>query len=762
MEQKKVNIEIDGRQVEAVAGQMLIEVTDRVGSYVPRFCYHGKLSVAANCRMCLVDVERAPKPLPACATPVTDGMKVYTRSDRAISAQRATMEFLLINHPLDCPICDQGGECELQDLALGFGRGVSRYTEKKRVVADKDLGPLVSTDMTRCIHCTRCVRFGEEIAGIQELGAVGRSEQMEIGTYIENSVDHELSGNIIDLCPVGALNNKPYRFSARAWEMTVHPLVSPHDCAGSNLHGHVLRGTVKRVVPRENEAINETWIPDRDRFSCHGIYTEDRLDVPMVKRDQEWIEVTWQEALKCASDGISGAVEDEGDGLGVLASPGSTLEELYLLRRIASHLGSAHLDHRLRRIDFRDQQADPAWPWLGSSIAGLERLDGILVVGSNLRMEVPIVAHRIRKAALAGAEVGFVNPVDYEYLFRSTWLEAPVADFASSLAGVLAAAAEELDRTLPENLASAVSGATVPAGHGTASGGESSSTSQAGSHAVVSAQHRAAARVLLGKEGTLVLLGHIAQRHPHFSEIRVLAAALAELTGSQLGYLSEGANSVGAALAGCLPHRGIGGAAGQPSGFDVHGMLSSPRRGYVLFGFEPDNDMAESALAEAALMSADAVVCFASYVNESLLECADVLLPIGAFAETAGTYVNAEGRWQSFDAAADPIGEARPGWRVLRVLGNALGVPDFDYQSAEDVRDALRRELGDPAPPDNGYRGSFAVSLDAAETVLEEIDVPIYAVDALVRHSEPLQQTVLGDDRDDRDDLVGRLTASAT
>ncbi len=735
MQQKKVNIEIDGRQVEAVAGQMLIEVTDRVGSYVPRFCYHGKLSVAANCRMCLVDVERAPKPLPACATPVTEGMKVFTRSDRAISAQKATMEFLLINHPLDCPICDQGGECELQDLALGFGRGVSRYTEKKRVVADKDLGPLVSTDMTRCIHCTRCVRFGEEIAGIQELGAVGRSEHMEIGTYIENSVDHELSGNIIDLCPVGALNNKPYRFSARAWEMTVHRLVSPHDCAGSNLHGHVLRGTLKRVVPRENEAINETWISDRDRFSCHGIYTEDRLDVPMIKRDQEWIEATWQEALQSAAAAISGAVEDEGDGLGVLASPGSTLEELYLLRRIATHLGSAHLDHRLRRIDFRDQQADPAWPWLGSSIAGLEQLDGILVVGSNLRMEVPIVAHRIRKAALGGAQVGFVNPNDYEYLFRSTWVEAPVADFARSLASVLVAAAEELDRPLPEGLADAMPGVAVDD------------------------EHRAAARVLVGGERALVLLGHIAQRHRHFSDIRVLAAALSELAGAQLGYLPEGANSVGAALAGCLPHRGIGGAAGQPAGFDVHGMLSSPRRGYVLFGFEPDSDMAESALAEAALMSADAVVCFASYVNDALLECADVLLPIGAFAETAGTYVNAEGTWQSFDAAADPVGEARPGWRVLRVLGNALGVPDFDYRCAADVRAALRRELGEPAPPDNGYRGSFAVSLDAAETGLEGVDVPIYAVDALVRHSEPLQQTVLGDDRDEAAD---RLAASAT
>ncbi len=736
MDEKTVSIEVDGKPVEARAGQMLIDVTDRIGIYVPRFCYHGKLSVAANCRMCLVDVERAPKPLPACATPVTDGMKVSTRSARAISAQKATMEFLLINHPLDCPICDQGGECELQDLALGFGRGVSRYTEKKRVVADKNLGPLVSTDMTRCIHCTRCVRFGQEITGIQELGAVGRSEHMEIGTYIEQSVDHELSGNIIDLCPVGALNNKPYRFSARAWEMAVRPMISPHDCAGSNLYGHVLRGTLKRVVPRENEAINETWISDRDRFSCHGIYTEDRLNVPMIKRDREWIEVTWQEALASAAGAISGAVADEGDGLGILASPGSTLEELYLLRRMASHLGTAHLDHRLRRTDFRDQQADPVWPWLGSSIAELEQLDGLLLVGSNLRSEVPILAHRVRKAALGGAEIGFLNPFDYEYLFDSTFVEARLEDFTLSLASVLAAAAEELGRPAPEHVAEAVSGA------------------------VVEAEHRAAARMLLGKERTLVLLGHIAQRHPRFADIRVLAAALAELTDADLGYLPESANSVGAALAGCLPHRGIGGTAAQAAGYDVHGMLSSPRRGYILFGIEPDRDMAESELAEAALMSADAVVGFTAYVNDALLECADVLLPIGTFAETAGTYVNAEGAWQSFDAAADPVGDARPGWRVLRVLGNALGLADFDYRSAADVRDALRRELGEAPPPDNSYRGSLSIeALEPVDVDPAVLDVPIYAVDAVVRRSEPLQETVLGRARDESEEP---LAASAS
>jgi len=720
MDDNTVNIEVDGVALKAEKGQMLIEVTDRENARVPRFCYHSKLSVAANCRMCLVEVEKAPKPLPACATPVAEGMKVFTRSALAVSAQKATMEFLLINHPLDCPICDQGGECELQDSAIGFGRGVSRYTERKRVVKDKNLGPLVSTDMTRCIHCTRCVRFGQEIAGIQELGAVGRSEDMEIGTYIEKSIDHELSGNIIDLCPVGALNNKPYRFSARAWEMAARPVIGPHDCAGSNLYAHVLRGRVRRIVPRDNETINETWISDRDRFSCYGIYASDRLEQPMIKRDQEWSEVSWQEALAAASASIQAAVADEGDALGVLASPNATLEELYLLRRIGSHLGCANLDHRLRRTDFRDQDSDPVWPSLGCSIEALEQHDGILLVGSNMRMEVPILAHRIRKAALNGAQVGFVNSIDYEYHFRpAAFVEAPLASFARSLAGVLAAAANALRKPLPGSLADTV-------------------------HSVeFDAAQKSAAKLLLDKERALIVLGHIAQRHPRFSDIRVLAAALSELTGAGLGYFSEGANGAGAALAGFVPHRGIGGADVDARGYDVQSMMSSPRRAYILFGLEPDKDLAGGALSEQALKSADTVVCCTPFVSEELLDCTDVLLPTGTFAETAGTFVNAEGLWQSFDAAADLVAEARPGWRILRVLGNAFGVPDCDYRSAEDIGAALRDELGE-IQRDNRYRGSFEVSLDALGDAPDNVDVPIYAVDSLVRRSEALQKTVLG------------------
>ncbi len=707
MSDDAVNIEVNGVPMQARRGQMIIQVTDREDVYVPRFCYHDKLSVAANCRMCLVEVEKAPKPLPACATPVAEGMKIFTRSYAAIAAQKATMEFLLINHPLDCPICDQGGECELQDLAMGFGRDVSRYTERKRVVKDKNLGPLVSTDMTRCIHCTRCVRFGQEIAGIQELGTTGRSEHMEIGTYIERSIDHELSGNIIDLCPVGALNSKPYRFGARAWEMIAKPLVSPHDCAGSNLDGHVLRGTLKRVVPREQESINETWISDRDRFGYEGVYSDDRLMTPMIKQDQEWTTTSWPEAVTAAAEAFQHGMDDEGDALGVLVSPSATVEELYLLSRLSEHIGSKNIDHRLRVRDFRDEQADPAWPWLGADIAGLEDLQGILVIGSNLRMEVPILAHRVRKAALKGAAVGFVNPQAYEYHFpRAAFVEAPLADFAGVLAGVVAAA-----------------------------GGAVSSSSS-------DPAQQAAAATLGGKERSLVLLGQIAQRHPQAADIRALAAELCRVTGAQLGYLSEGANAAGAALAGALPHRSAGGKAREAAGRHAHAMLTAPRRIYVLFGIEPDQDLADGGLAVQALKSADTVVCFTPYVTETLLECADILLPIGTFAETPGTFINAEGRWQSFGAAAQLVGEAREGWRVLRVLGNTLELPACDYQSAEEVRDALRSAIGEVAP-DNSYAGSWDVTTEPMDRLDEQLDVPIYSVDAVVRRATSLQKTSL-------------------
>src|SRR5215831_6583670 len=516
-----VNIVVDGVPVQAHKGETVIRATDRSGIYIPRFCYHNKLTIPANCRMCLVEVEKAPKPLPACATPVTEGMKVFTKSRRAIDAQRATMEFLLINHPLDCPICDQGGECELQDLAVGFGRDISRYNEGKRSVADESLGPLIATDMTRCIQCTRCVRFTDEIAGIQELGMIGRGEHMAVRSYIESTVNHELSGNVIDLCPVGALVSKPYRFSARAWEMSAVPLVSPHDAVGSNLFGHVLRGRLMRVVPRENEAINETWIADRDRFSYEGVYSADRLRAPLVKRGGEWVESEWEPALMLAAEGL----KDRAGQLGVLASPASTTEELYLAARIARGLGSNNIDHRLRQRDFRDQAADPVFP----------ALEALLIIGSNLRREAPILAHRVRKAARHGAKVAMLNPARFSYLFPlAGYLSCTPGAMATELAALLGAAAEATGQAVPEHLATVVRGASV------------------------TDAHRGAVQALLTGTRRAVWLGALAGRHPAFADLRALAAELARLTGASFGSISEGANAAGAYLAGAVPHREAG------------------------------------------------------------------------------------------------------------------------------------------------------------------------------------------------------------
>jgi len=524
-----VNVEVDGKPVEGRKGQMIIEVTDNHDAYVPRFCYHEKLSIAANCRMCLVEVEKAPKPLPACATPINEGMKIFTKSPAAIAAQRATMEFLLINHPLDCPICDQGGECELQDLAMGYGRDISRYNDGKRVVKDKDIGPLISTDMTRCIHCTRCVRFGEEITGKPQLGTLERGENVKISTYVEQSVDHELSANIIDLCPVGALNNKPYRYSARSWEMAARSTVSPHDCVGSNLYAHVLRGTIKRIVPQANEAINETWISDRDRFSYEAVYSDDRLQKPRIKENGEWRETDWEDALAVAARALSDA--DAGK-VGVIASPAATVEEGHLLAQLAAHLDTANIDHRLGRRDVSDQDNDPMYPSLGCRIEDLDRQEAVLVAGSNLRAEAPILAHRLRKAAVNGAQISFVNSVEYEYHFD-------VADYLSGdglvkmLAAVLVAAAD--GQALPKHLNDICAGATVDD------------------------THRRFARTLNDSDQSLVLLGHIGARHAAFTAVRALAAGIAELTGASFGVITEGPNTAGAHLTGLLPHRTQGG-----------------------------------------------------------------------------------------------------------------------------------------------------------------------------------------------------------
>ena len=716
MSQDIVNLEVNGVAVQGRKGQMIIQVTDAADVYVPRFCYHEKLSVAANCRMCLVEVEKAPKPMPACATPIAEGMKVYTKSPKAIAAQKATMEFLLINHPLDCPICDQGGECELQDLAMGFGRDSARFAERKRVVKDQNLGPLVSTDMTRCIHCTRCVRFTAEIAGVQELGTLGRGETMQIGTWVEKSVNHELSGNIIDLCPVGALNSKPFRFHGRGWEMVQQPLVSPHDSVGTNLSAHVRRGQLLRVVPRANEAINEAWIADRDRFSYEGIYAADRLERPLVRQGGALAPADWETALEAAARGLREVVGAGGaERVGVLALPSSTTEELYLLARLARGLGVANLDHRLRQRDFRDQDADPLFPGLGLPIADLERLDSLLVVGADLRQEAPVFAHRVRKAAVRNkARVAFVNPAEFEYLFPvAAYRAVPAPAMVAELAAIGRAVAEAAGQPLPPALAAAA----TPDG-----------------------AQRAVAEALVAGPRRLVLLGGLAERHPAYADLRAVAGAIAALAGATLGYLPGGGNAAGAALAGVLPHRGVGGQPAAQGGRHAGSMLTQALDGYLLFGgLEPGADTGY-AEADAALAQARFVLALTPYAPESVLRHAHVVLPIGTFAETSGTFVNVEGRWQTFTAAARLVGEARPGWKVLRVLGNLLNLPGFDYESSEAVRAELVALLGTRhgQPADTAYGGHWRVQGPLPGALA---DLPLYQSDPVVRRAPALQQT---------------------
>ncbi|MEM7081800.1 MAG: NADH-quinone oxidoreductase subunit NuoG [Pseudomonadota bacterium] len=706
MSDNKITIEVDGQTLEAQGGQMLIEVTDENGIYIPRFCYHEKLSIAANCRMCLVEMEKGRKPMPACATPVGDGMKFFTRSKAAIEAQRATMEFLLINHPLDCPICDQGGECELQDLAMGYGRGVSRYAETKRAVEDKELGPLVSTDMTRCIHCTRCVRFGEEVAGIQELGTIGRGEHVEIAPYIAKTVDHELSGNIIDLCPVGALNSKPFRFRARSWEMEQADAISPHDCFGTNLHVHLLRGKIMRAVPRVNEAINETWIADRDRFAYTGLYTDDRVTTPMIKRDGEWRETDWTTALQAAADGIKKATAQARSQLGVLAAPWATVEELHLLERLTRGTGSDNIDHRLQQIDFSDQAGDDAYPGLGMNIAELNAQNAIALLGCRVRHEVPMLAHRIRAANSAGAQVSMVNETDDEYLFLPH-----VAIHSTNLLYDVAALVAAAEAAVPDTLRSIVS------------------------DALVTDAHRQLVESLKQSDQATVLIGHAATRHANFSGVRALASALAEACDAKLAVVGMAANSAGAAMVGALPHRTAGARKAVRIGLDTQAMLNAGLGAYITFGLELDADVADGAR-HAETLQQSHVVAMTSYLSNSLRQYADVVLPIAAYGESAGSYVNAEGRLQSMRGVAMPRGDARPGWKVIRVLANTLEIDGFDMTSADEVLDEARQACGDVRLT-NRFDGRHVRVTEVAA-----LSKPhgLYQSDPIVRRAAPLQQ----------------------
>ncbi|MCB1876732.1 MAG: NADH-quinone oxidoreductase subunit G [Chromatiales bacterium] len=718
----RINLEVNGRALTGKRGDMIIHVADEAGIAIPRFCYHKKLSIAANCRMCLVQVEGVGKPLPACATPIAEGMKVHTDSVFARNAQKGVMEFLLINHPLDCPICDQGGECELQDLAVGYGGDVSRYAERKRVVRDKDIGPLISTDMTRCIHCTRCVRFGAEVAGIRELGATGRGEHTEIGTFIERSVDSELSGNVIDLCPVGALTSKPFRFKARAWELAQFPTVAPHDSIGSNLYAHVRRNQVMRVVPKDNEAINETWISDRDRFSYDGLYAEDRLETPLSRTGEGFGSMDWEAALRKAGEGLEKIAKEHGGAeIGCLVSPSTTLEELYLAARLMRGLGCGNVDHRLRQTDFRAQASIDGFPGLGVSLAELESLDGVLLIGSNIRKDLPMVSNRLRKAALNGASLLFVNPIDYAFSFPvAEQIVAAPSSLGTALAGIAKAVFEKSGKPLPTGLEDLIQSVNVD-----------------------EPQARVAEQLLAG-ERKVVLLGAYAMQHLDYSVLRSLAQAIADASGAAFGHLPEAANSAGGWIAGAIPHRGADGESADPAGKDALTMQRQALKGYLLVGVEPDLDTADGANTVRTLQQADFVVALSAYRSPSLLACADVILPMAAFTESAGTYVNLEGTWQSVRGIVAPKGDARPGWKILRVLGNLLGLDGFEYESAEQVRDELKtlRESADKKP---AARARPTYKLLSNGAGLQRIgDVPIYAGDPLVRRSRPLQATIDG------------------
>lgn len=692
-----VEIELDGQKVQVAEGSMVMHAAEKAGTYIPHFCYHKKLSIAANCRMCLVEVEKAPKPMPACATPVTQGMIVRTKSDKAIAAQKSVMEFLLINHPLDCPICDQGGECQLQDLAVGYGGSTSRFEEEKRVVFHKEVGPLISMEeMSRCIHCTRCVRFGQEVAGAMELGMSHRGEHAEIETFLGQTIDSELSGNMIDICPVGALTSKPFRYQARTWELSRRKSVAAHDSSGANLVVQVKNNQVMRVVPLENEAVNECWIADRERFSYEALNGPERLKQPMLKQGGVWQEVEWQTALEYVANGLRSIQREHGaKSIGALVSPHSTLEELYLAGALVRGLGSDNIDHRLRHAEFAAVDGVRS---LGMSIAALSGLQRVLVVGSNLRKDHPLFALRVRHAVRHGAQLHAITAPE-SLAHADAWampvtqaLLSGASGWAQALADVAAAIAAEKGVLPPA------------AGH-------------------ASAQAVAIARSLLGGERKAVLLGNAAAHAANAASLLALAQWIAEHTGASVGYLTEAANTVGAQWVGAQPQTG-----GQHAGQ----MLAGGLKAVLLLNTEPEFDSAAGDAAAKTLGQAEMVVTLSPFKANMALS--DVLLPIAPFTETSGSFVNAEGRLQSFHAVVKPLAQTRPAWKVLRVLANMLDIPDVAFETSQEV---LARATARPMTLSN--------ATSAAIRLTGEVPVPvvasIYQLDGIVRRAPSLQLT---------------------
>lgn len=718
-----LNIEIDGQATQVESGRTVMDAARQLNISIPHFCYHNKLSIAANCRMCLVQVEKAPKPLPACATPVSEGMKVFTHSEFAVKSQKGVMEFLLINHPLDCPICDQGGECQLQDLAVGYGGSDSRFQEEKRVVANKDLGPLISTDMTRCIHCTRCVRYGEEIAGIMELGMGGRGEHSEIMAFMGQTVDSEVSGNAIDLCPVGALTSKPFRFSARTWELRRNRSISPHCSLGSNLVIQSKSDRVMRVLPGVNEEVNECWLSDKDRFSYDALNSADRAVKPMIKRNGEWFETTWQAALDFAVEGLRQALQSASgpDAIAALASPHQTLEELYLLQALVRGLGSGNVDHRLNQTDFRLDSSLQGAPWLGMSIAAVSQLKSALVIGSSLRKDHPLIAVRLRQIARKGAKIHVIHIAHDDLAMpQGASLFVKPSEMPNALAQVLVAAARQLGAILPATLGI--------------------------EHIQVSPEAETIASNLILDQHSAVMLGNFAQHHPEFSQLYVMGEELARLTQSTFGILGEAANSVGADISGAVPCHGAFGAEAI-KGKPASDLIAHPREAYLLLGTEPDLDSSNGAGARAAMHAAQCVIALTSFTSQ-VAEYADVILPIAPFSETSGSFVNTEGRLQSFVASVKPLGESRPAWKVLRVLANLLALPGFEFEDIDGLRSAMGGQLAERSRqyafnPLSGHVSGVLPpvpnGLMPGHYLERASERPIYRADSIVRRSAALQ-----------------------
>ena len=713
-----VEIEIDGIKITAEDGTSIIEMADEVGIYIPRFCYHKKLSVAANCRMCLVEVEKLGKLLPACATVVTTGMKIFTKSTEVLNAQRGIIEFLLINHPLDCPICDQGGECELQDLSIGFGRSYSGYKDAKRAVFSNNIGPLVETEMTRCIQCTRCVRFGEEIAGLPELGVINRGEKESISTYVKHFMQSELSGNIIDICPVGALTDKPARYQGRGWEYRETSSIAPHDCVGGNIFLHsrqrqefTSQRQVMRAVPKENDEVNETWMSDRDRFSHFAVYDDSRVYLPRMKRNRKWVDITWEEALNKIKGKTRAIIKKySASQIGALLSPSATVEEYYLFQKWLRGLGSHNIDHRIRWQDFRDQETFSIFPYLGISIAEIENLNAILLIGSNVRLEQPLISHRINKAYIEGAKVLVINPMDYPFTFD---VGEKIIVSPAALISTLVDIAKALVKKTSSKAAKKI------------------------------------AEILQFAKKAAIFLGEHALHHEEAAKIREWAYFIGQQIGATVGMLTEGANSAGAWLAGAVPHRAPGGELLDSSGLNAKAMLTTdPLKAYFLLNLEPEFDCAYSSSALHTLVQAEFVVGLTTFTSPAMESYADLLLPIAPFLESSGTYINIEGRWQLTTPVSPPEKDSQPAWKVLRVLGNYFDLPGFDYKSFEEVHQELNKIINGTSEVVCIKQGKIQELLDfhhhpnyrkSSEVLIRLAPWPMVRVDHLVRRSLPLQ-----------------------